>query len=85
MRIGITQICKETDYFSRESFDAEFQELIDLLPKPDDDQKNETYNKAIVWLRKLSDKRERWAARWTWQHHNSGGAYLVFFAFTVCM
>lgn len=70
----ISQICKETDFFSRTKFDAEFKELIDSLPKPPEDNqsKHEEYQKSVKWLQKLYDKREQWAARWTWEYHTAG-------------
>lgn len=68
------QLCKETDFLSRDTFQVEFQQLIGLLPLPqaNDVQKSNSYHKAVEWLMTLYDKREQWAARWTWQHHTAG-------------
>ena len=68
------QICKETEITSRETFNEEFQQLINVIPVPpvDNDERMATYRKAVEWMQKLYDKRERWAARWTWAHHSAG-------------
>ena len=69
-----SQVCKESDLTSREIFDVEFQQLVSLVPAPpsDNQEKIANYKKAMEWFNKLYQKRERWAARWTWEHHSAG-------------
>ena len=69
-------ICKQSDILSRDTFDAEFRELVNLVPVPAQDhpEKLAKYNTAVEWFGKLSDKRQRWAARWTWQYFTAGKA-----------
>lgn len=71
---NMAQVCKETDMKSQETFDAEFQQMISLIPvpQPDNQDKVANYKKAMEWLNKLYEKRKQWAARWTWQHHSAG-------------
>ena len=69
------KICKETDLLSRETFDGDFKQLVDMIPVPQADaeiEKKAAYQKALLWLQKLSDRKTQWAARWTWQHHSAG-------------
>ena len=70
----MSQVCKETDKTSRETFHTEFEQMRALIPVPplDDKEKVANYGKAMEWLNKLYGKREQWAARWTWEHHTAG-------------
>ena len=70
-------ICKETDLLSRDTFDAEFKQLTSIVPTPDstDSRSCAAYNKAMLWLKSLYDRRKNWAARWTWQYYSAGIAF----------
>ena len=61
-------ICKETDLLSRSMFDKEWAELLAILPPSN----SEGRAKALVWLEGLKDRKEQWAARWTWEHFTAG-------------
>ena len=53
-------ICKETSALSLNTFDREWDELM------------KARQKALKWLQGLKDKRERWAARYTWRYFTAG-------------
>lgn len=68
------QICKEPDVHTRMKFDSEFAELVALIPKPNptDIDNKKKYEMAMEWLDGLKNKKEKWAARWCWQHMTVG-------------
>lgn len=68
------RICKETDLISRASFDTEWDSLVALVPKPldGDDEKLRRYDVAMKWFAKIKERKEQWAARWTWSHLTLG-------------
>ena len=69
------QICKQSDLLSRNTFEADFKELVDLIPLPDAGaslEKQTPYHNSLKWLKGLSDRKMQRAARYTWQHFSAG-------------
>ena len=68
------RICKETSFDSRATFDAEWEELTSLLPSvdPSNQAATKTRDNSLKWLDSLKDKKEKWAARWTWATFTAG-------------
>lgn len=68
-------IAKETDVRSRDTFDAEFDPLIEALADLDIEPDTDKWKKresAIAWLESLRTRRERWAYRFTWSEQTLG-------------
>ena len=63
------RIAQETDINTRDTFDSEFDEL---LTKLDACRDTPAVRAAKAWLLGLKDIREKWAARWTWEHFTAG-------------
>ena len=55
-------------------FDAEWEELTSLLPSvdPSNQAATKTRDNSLKWLDSLKDKKEKWAARWTWATFTAG-------------
>ena len=80
------QICKNSDLLSRDTFEADFKQLIDLIPLPDvtaGSEKHLAYQNALKWLKKLSDRKMQWAARYTWQTFQRRYAWDRYLLYTV--
>ncbi len=70
-------IAKETDILSVDSFDREFQELVDLVKTAAGDNvapdRSKKVSNALAWLQDtLYAKRMKWAYRYTWQVFTAG-------------
>ncbi len=70
-------IAKETDILSVDSFDREFQELVDLVKTAVGDNaapdRSKKVSNALAWLQDtLYAKRMKWAYRYTWQVFTAG-------------
>lgn len=68
------RICKDSSLLSQQTFDNEWDELIQILPTIPEDKPDslKSRQKALAWLETLKDKKERWAARYTWQFFTAG-------------
>ena len=64
--------CKKQDYYSRDNFDEEWKHLLSLIDLRKNVTNEKTYNSAQKFMKSLYDKRQQWAARWTWQHLTLG-------------
>lgn len=61
-------ICLQTEEQSHDTFTDEWRALLALLPEApaEDAPTRKQHDDALKWLERLGNKREQWAARWTW-------------------
>ena len=63
-------IAQQSDTQARETFDTDWARLSAMLEEST--LAGKAVESARKWLAKMADERERWAARWTWQHYSMG-------------
>jgi len=59
-------ICLETEVSSRESFDAEWDSFTSMAEAVRSETNEKKLDQALLWLKAFGERREQWAARWTW-------------------
>ena len=64
-------ICLHTDSQSVVKFDDEWSELIAII-RDDEIKSSDKLNNALSWLATLKEKKEQWAARYTWRYATYG-------------
>ena len=61
------KLAKNSDSRSRVTFDRNWRALVGMLPTTSDGE-----SAAVDWMAGLYEKREKWAAAWTWAHWSAG-------------
>mmetsp|Transcript_5427 Transcript_5427/g.13778 ORF Transcript_5427/g.13778 Transcript_5427/m.13778 type:complete len:479 (+) Transcript_5427:1167-2603(+) len=65
-------LAKDSDARSQITFAGKFRKLVDMLPEVDDDASSQKGVSTAEWMKGLYEKREQWAAAWTWAHWSAG-------------
>ena len=61
------RICLETDLESRGSFQEEWLAFTAMAEASRTGSNAQKLDQALLWLQALAERREQWAARWTWE------------------
>ena len=59
-------ICLETEMSSRESFDSEWASFTSMAESVRSEVNDKKLDQALQWLKAFGERKEQWAARWTW-------------------